>query len=163
MGFTAGKLSGLAGKSSTHGACWFILPFLTTHSLVQRTLVKYPLTHKCPGPGPVTGVSNGMAEGLIWYSKEICPCGRSAETNFPAGIYQGLAAPSPSTPPVFSFEFLVDTNTCGDRNVWSGSWRFTINQYKLLHQKNLVTLRPHPGGMSCTTLNYDPNQSFSFL
>ena len=86
-----------------------------------------------------------------------------AETNFPAGIYQGLTAPSPSMPPVFSFEFLVDKNTCGDCNVWSGSWRFTINQYKLLHQKNLGTLGPHPGRMSCTNLNYDPNQSFSFL
>ena len=39
MGFTAGKLSGLAGKSSTHGACWFILLVLTTHSLVQRARV----------------------------------------------------------------------------------------------------------------------------
>ena len=56
MGFTAGKLSGLAGKSSTQGACWFILPFLTTHSLVQRALVKYPLAHKGPGPGPVTAM-----------------------------------------------------------------------------------------------------------
>ena len=63
-----------------------------------------------------------------------------AETNFPVGIYQGLAAPSPSMPPVFSFEFLVDTNTCGDRNVWSGSWRFTINQCKLLHQKKSLIM-----------------------
>ena len=39
MGFTAGKLSGLAGKSSTHGACWFILLVLTTHSLVQQARV----------------------------------------------------------------------------------------------------------------------------
>ena len=39
MGFTAGKLSGVAGKSSTHGAGWFILLVLTTHSLVQQARV----------------------------------------------------------------------------------------------------------------------------
>ena len=46
-------------------------------------------------------------------------CGRSAETYFPAGMNQGLAALL-SMPPVFSFEFLGDTNTYGNCNGWMG-------------------------------------------
>ena len=39
----------------------------------------------------------------------------STGINFPAGINQSIEAP-PSVRPVFSFELLGDTNTCGNRS-----------------------------------------------
>ena len=42
----------------------------------------------------VTGVSNGMVEGQTWKGQPVLP----------------------AMPPVFSFKFLCDTNTCGDHN-----------------------------------------------
>ena len=56
---------------------------------------------------------------LLWHFLHRVLCGRSAETYFPAGMNQGLAALL-SMPPVFSFEFLGDTNTYGNCNGWMG-------------------------------------------
>ena len=52
-------------------------------------------------------------------SSRRCVTRWSWSTYFPAGMNQGLAALL-SMPPVFSFEFLGDTNTYGNCNGWMG-------------------------------------------
>ena len=91
---------------------------------------------------PVTGVSNGMAGVAdlilqrdrslrtacrgVTLCRGVLLCGRSAETYFPAGINQSLAASLKALPVQWSVHCLGDTNTCGNRFGTSSSAKCKI-------------------------------------